>query len=160
MEKLIIKEATKEDLSAILTLVKELAEYEHMLDYVSCDEKTYKEAFFKHHYAKALVLEYDKQIIGYAMYFYTFSSFLGHGGLWLEDLYIRPEFRKMGFGKELFKYLGQICKEKNLKRLEWVCLHENQLGKDFYARLKAQDMNEKWIIYRLEGKNLDDLFDG
>lgn len=157
MQKLIIKEATKDDLKGILVLVKELAEYENLLDYMNCDEKAYEEAIFNKSYAKALVLECEKQMIGYALYFYTFSSFLGRGGLWLEDLYIRPKFRKMGFGKAVFKYLGQICKKEHLGRLEWVCLHENQLGKDFYAKLKAMDMNDKWIMYRLEDESLDNL---
>ena len=157
MQKLIIKAATKGDLAQILALVKELAEYENLLDYMNCDEKAYSEALFKQSYAKALVLEFDGQLIGYAIYFYTFSSFLGSGGLWLEDLYIRPKFRKMGFGKAVFKHLGEICKAENLKRLEWVCLHENELGKDFYAKLKAQDMNDKWIMYRLEGASLENV---
>lgn len=157
MQKFIIKEATKDDLKGILALVKELAEYENLLDYMNCDESAYQRAIFEKNYAKALVLEYEGQMIGYGLYFYTFSSFLGCGGLWLEDLYIRPKFRKMGFGKAVFKYLGEICKKEHLGRLEWVCLHENRLGKDFYAKLKAKDMNDKWIMYRLEGKSLDDL---
>lgn len=157
MQKLIIKSATKGDLKGILALVRELAEYENLLHYMNCDEKAYERAIFERNYAKALVLEFDGQMIGYALYFYTFSSFLGRGGLWLEDLYIRPKFRKMGFGKAVFKYLGEICKSENLGRLEWVCLHENELGKDFYAKLKAQDMNDKWIMYRLEGASLENL---
>lgn len=157
MQKLIIKEATRDDLKGILALVRELAEYENLLDYMNCDESAYQRAIFEKNYAKALVLEYEGQMIGYGLYFYTFSSFLGRGGLWLEDLYIRPKFRKMGFGKVVFKYLGEICKKEHLGRLEWVCLHANQLGKDFYAKLKAKDMNDKWIMYRLEGKSLDDL---
>lgn len=157
MEKLIIKEATKDDLKGIIALVKELAEYENLLHSVVCDEKAYEEALFKHSYGKALVLEYEKQMIGYVLYFYTFSSFLGSGGMWLEDLYIRKEFRKRGFGKAVFKHLAQLCKDKNLKRLEWLCLHENELGKNFYSKLNALDMNEKWIMYRLENKNLLNL---
>lgn len=157
MQKFIIKPATKGDLTQILALVRELAEYENLLHYMNYDEKAYSQALFEKNYAHALVLEYEGQMIGYALYFYTFSSFLGSGGLWLEDLYIRPKFRKMGFGKAVFKHLGQICKAENLKRLEWVCLHENELGKDFYAKLKACDMNDKWIMYRLEGVSLANL---
>lgn len=157
MKKLIIKEAKKDDLKGMIALVKELAEYENLLDKLVCDEKSYEEALFANNFAKALILEYDKEMIGYAIYFYTFSSFLGRGGIWLEDLYIRKEFRQMGFGKAVFKYLGQICKSKNLKRLEWLCLHENELGKDFYTKLKAKNMNEKWIIYRLENEELNNL---
>ena len=120
MQKFIIKPATKGDLTQILALVRELAEYENLLHYINYDEKAYSQALFEKNYAHALVLEYEGQMIGYALYFYTFSSFLGSGGLWLEDLYIRSKFRKMGFGKSVFKHLGQICKAENLKRLEWV----------------------------------------
>ena len=82
---------------------------------------------------------------------------MGRGGLWLEDLYISPKYRKMGFGKAVFKHLAKICKEQNLGRLEWVCLRENQLGIDFYTKLKAQNISEQWISYRLDGKELENL---
>ena len=157
MSKLTTKPATKDDLSAMLALVKELAAYEKLLDICKCDEKAYSEALFEKNYAHALVLECDGQMIGYVIYFYTFSSFLGRGGLWLEDLYISPKYRKMGFGKAVFKHLAKICKEQNLGRLEWVCLRENQLGIDFYTKLKAQNISEQWISYRLDGKELENL---
>ena len=157
MSKLIIKEATKGDLKDILALVRELAEYENLLDSLKGDEKAYGEALFEREYAKALILEYENEMIGYAIYFYTFSSFWGRGGLWLEDLYIRSKYRKMGFGKEVFKFLGKMCKEQDLRRLEWVCLHENPLGIGFYEKLKAQNINDKWILYRLSGKELENL---
>lgn len=159
MEKLLIKEASKQDLEAMLELVKELAIYEDMEDELKASQKDYEKNIFEEGYAKALVLFIDGKMIGYAIYFFTFSSFLGHGGLYLEDLYIQPNFRKKGYGKAVFKYLAQICKEKNLKRLEWVCLHENQLGIDFYTSLKAQNLSKTWRTYRLDGANLQKLSD-
>ncbi|MCW1360205.1 GNAT family N-acetyltransferase [Campylobacter sp. US33a] len=151
-----IREAQKEDLKNILILLKELAIHENMLDEVKCSEKELEESFFTNNYAKALVLEFQGQMIGYAMYYFTFSSFLGLGGMYLEDIYIKPDFRGKGFGKAVFKYLAQICKEKNLKRLEWVCLNDNQIGIDFYTSLKAKHMHE-WRTYRLDGEILNNL---
>lgn len=159
MSILSIRQAQKADLKAILSLVRELAEYENLLGLLNADEKDYERALFGQEYAKCLVLELENEIIGYVIYFYTFSSFLGRGGIWLEDLYIKPKYRKMGFGKAVFKHLGEICKEQNLARLEWVCLRENQLGIDFYEHLKAENLSKEWISYRLSGKNLEKLGD-
>lgn len=154
-----IREAAKHDLKGVLELVKELAEYENLSHALKCDEKDYERSLFAAKYAKCLVLELENELIGYAIYFYTFSSFLGRGGMWLEDLYIRPKYRKMGFGKAVFKHLGEICEKEGLKRLEWVCLRENELGINFYSRLKAQNISTEWISYRLEGENLEALKD-
>ncbi|QOR01713.1 MULTISPECIES: GNAT family N-acetyltransferase [unclassified Campylobacter] len=151
-----ICESKKEDLEIILGLIKELAIHEDMLDDVKCSTKELEESFFTHQYAKALSLKEDGVIVGYAMYYYTFSSFWGLGGLYLEDIYIQPQYRKKGYAKAVFKYLAQICKEKNLKRLEWVCLNDNDLGIEFYTKLQARHMNE-WRTYRLEGENLEAL---
>ncbi|NDJ26410.1 GNAT family N-acetyltransferase [Campylobacter sp. MIT 19-121] len=153
-----IQEAHKEDLDEILEMVKELAEYENMLDELVCTKKDYGESFFKDNYAKALILREQGKAVGYAMYFYTFSSFLGRGGMYLEDLYIKKEFRKKGYARAVFNYLANICKEKGLKRLEWVCLHDNKLGINFYTRLNAENMSLKWRTYRLTGDTLSRLF--
>ncbi|TDJ87288.1 GNAT family N-acetyltransferase [Campylobacter volucris] len=152
-----ICESKKEDLEQILELIKELAIHENMLENVKCSVKDLEQSFFENNYAKALSLKVDGKIIGYAMYFYTFSSFWGLGGLYLEDIYIQKDYRKKGYAKAVFKYLAKICKEKNLKRLEWVCLNDNDLGINFYTALNARHMNQ-WRTYRLEGKNLEALF--
>ncbi|WP_261798068.1 GNAT family N-acetyltransferase [Campylobacter peloridis] len=156
MMKFEICESKKEDLAEILELLKELAIHENMLDEVKCTTKELEESFFVNNYAKALSLKVDGKIIGYVMYFFTFSSFWGRGGLYLEDIYIKPEFRSRGYAKAVFRYLAKICKEKNLKRLEWVCLNDNDLGINFYTALKARHMKE-WRTYRLEGENLEAL---
>lgn len=152
-----ICESKKEDLEQILELIKELAIHENMLEDVKCSVKDLEQSFFENNYAKALSLKVDGKIIGYAMYFYTFSSFWGLGGLYLEDIYIQKDYRKKGYAKAVFKYLAKICKEKNLKRLEWVCLNDNDLGINFYTALNARHMSQ-WRTYRLEGKNLEVLF--
>ncbi|MCV3423556.1 GNAT family N-acetyltransferase [Campylobacter lari] len=151
-----ICESKKEDLEKILELLKELAIHENMLEDVKCTSKELEESFFRHEYAKALSLKVDGEIIGYVMYYFTFSSFWGLGGLCLEDIYIQPKYRKKGYARAVFKYLAQICKEKNLKRLEWVCLNDNDLGIEFYTKLNARHMSE-WRTYRLEGENLEAL---
>ncbi|HEC1727184.1 TPA: GNAT family N-acetyltransferase [Campylobacter lari] len=151
-----ICESKKEDLEKILELLKELAIHENMLEDVKCTSKELEESFFKYEYAKALSLKVDGEIIGYVMYYFTFSSFWGLGGLYLEDIYIQPKYRKKGYARAVFKYLAQICKEKNLKRLEWVCLNDNDLGIEFYTKLNARHMSE-WRTYRLEGENLEAL---
>lgn len=152
-----ICQTKKEELSEILTLLKELAIHENMLDQVKCTTKELEESYLKNNYVNILSLKVDEKIIGYAMYYYTFSSFLGLGGLYLEDIYIQEEHRKKGYAKKVFKYLARICKEKNLKRLEWVCLNDNDLGINFYTALNARHMKE-WRTYRLEGENLEALF--
>ncbi len=152
-----ICESKKEDLSRILELIKELAVYENMLDEVKCTIKELKESLFENNYAKALSLKVNGDIIGYAIYYYTFSSFEGLGGMYLEDIYIQEKYRGNGYAKEVFKYLANICKEKNLKRLEWICLNDNDLGIKFYTAINARHMS-KWRTYRLEGENLKALF--
>ncbi len=152
-----IKEVTKKDLPTLLELVKELAEYEEMTDILVATPEIYAKSLFEDKLATALLLEIDGQVIGYAIYFCTFSSFLGRGGLYLEDLYIRPEHRKKGYARAVFKQLATIAKRKNLKRLEWVCLNSNQLGIDFYEALKAENLNKIWRTYRLDDKNLENL---
>lgn len=152
-----ICQTKKEELSEILMLLKELAIHENMLDQVKCTTEELEESYLKNNYVNILSLKVDDKIIGYAMYYYTFSSFWGLGGLYLEDIYIQKEHRKKGYAKEVFKYLAKICKEKNLKCLEWVCLNDNDLGINFYTALNARHMKE-WRTYRLEGKNLEALF--
>lgn len=157
MSNFVIREITKQDLPELLRLVRELAVYEEMENELVAGVKEYEKSLFEENFAKALILELEGKMIGYAIYFYTFSSFLGSGGMYLEDIYIKQEFRKRGYAKAVFRYLAHICKEKNLKRLEWVCLHENQLGIDFYERLNSCNMSKKWRTYRLSGADLEAL---
>ncbi|MCW1332544.1 GNAT family N-acetyltransferase, partial [Campylobacter jejuni] len=93
----------------------------------------------------------------YMIYFYTFSSFWGSGGIYFRRyLYKKKIFRKKGYGRAVFKFLGQICKKENLKRLDWVCLNDNVLGINFYESLKAEHLKQ-WRNYRLSGENLEKL---
>ena len=115
----VIRKASRVDVTAVCELVKELAAYEKMSDDVKFTPEIFAESVFEKNYARVLVCETEGKIIAYAIYFYTFSTFLGLGGMYLEDLYVQKEHRNKGIGKEFFKHLAQICKDENLQRLEW-----------------------------------------
>lgn len=153
-----IREAKKEDLDSIINLIKELAKYENMEDQITFTKDDYEKSLFEKQYAKALVCEYKNNIIGYAIYFYSFSTFLGKGGIYLEDLYIQKEFRNKGIGKKILKTLAQICINENLGRLEWACLDWNEPSLAFYKKIGAKTLDE-WISLRVDGQNLVKLAD-
>lgn len=151
-----IRLATKDDINNIITLVKELASYEKMSDKVTFSNEQFSTSIFKNNYAKILVCEYKNDIIGYAIYFYTFSSFLGRGGIYLEDLYVKPEFRNQGIGKKFLATLAQICIDENLGRLEWECLTWNEPSLAFYYKLGAKNRDDFFHL-RVDGKELENL---
>ncbi|WP_086255421.1 GNAT family N-acetyltransferase [Campylobacter vicugnae] len=151
-----IRLATKDDINDIITLVKELASYEKMSDKVTFSNEQFSTSIFKNNYAKILVCEYKNDIIGYAIYFYTFSSFLGRGGIYLEDLYVKSEFRNQGIGKKFLATLAQICIDENLGRLEWECLTWNEPSLAFYSKLGAKNRDEFFHL-RVDGKELENL---
>lgn len=143
-----IREATKSDVSAIISLIKELAEYEKMSEAVKIDERVFVSHLFERELAKVLVAQNDDEIVGYAVYFYSFSTWLGRAGIYLEDLYVKPKFRAQGVGFALIKHLASICEKEGLGRLEWECLKWNELGIKFYEKLGAK-RQEGWIKFRL-----------
>jgi GNAT superfamily N-acetyltransferase len=106
-------------------------------------------------YAEVILAEIDKEPVGFALFFFNFSTFLGQPGLYIEDLYVKPEFRSRGIGKELLKHCATITKERNCGRMEWWVLKWNPARK-FYENLGANAMDE-WVVYRLTGKPLEKL---
>ncbi|MBM0637364.1 GNAT family N-acetyltransferase [Campylobacter sp. VicNov18] len=148
----------QEDLDILQEMIIEFAKYEHMLDFLQCTKEKLEQSLLKNQFARAFLLKEDDKTIGYMIYFYTFSSFWGSGGIYLEDIYIREAFRKKGYGKMVFKFLAQLCKKENLKRLDWVCLNDNIIGIEFYQSLKAEHLKQ-WRSYRLSGENLEKLCD-
>ncbi len=150
----VIRKASRADVPAVCKLVKELAKYEKMSDDVKFTPEIFAESIFKKNYAEILVCIVEGKIIAYAIYFYTFSTFLGLGGMYLEDLYVQKEHRNRGIGKEFFRHLAQICKDENLQRLEWACLHWNEPSIKFYEKMGAKNQSKQWRNYRLEGENL------
>ena len=153
MENISFRFATEKDVPIILQFIKELAEYENMIDDVVADEELLREWIFKKEKAEVIFALIDGQEAGFALFFHNFSTFLGRAGLYLEDLYVKPEFRGKGLGKGLLKQLAKITVDRGCGRLEWTCLDWNKPSIDFYLSLDATPMNE-WTIYRLTGETL------
>ena len=145
--------AEEKDVSLILYFIKELASYEKMLDQVVATEVGLKEWLFEKKTAEVVFAEIDGKEIGFALYFHNFSTFLGQAGLYLEDLYVLPEYRGHGYGKAILTQLAKIAVERGCGRLEWWCLDWNQPSIDFYLSLGAQAMDE-WTVYRITGETL------
>ncbi len=156
MEKINFRYATETDVELILEFIKGLAEYEKMLDEVIATEDLLKEWIFEKKKAEVIFALEDGKEVGFALFFHNFSTFLGRAGIYLEDLFVKPEYRGKGYGKGLLKKLAQIAVERGCGRLEWWCLDWNKPSIDFYLSLGAEPMNE-WTTYRVTGENLDKL---
>ncbi|MCQ2282203.1 MAG: GNAT family N-acetyltransferase [Bacteroidales bacterium] len=148
--------ATPNDVPLILYFIKELAVYEKMLDEVVATEEILTEWIFNKHSAEVIFVLHEGKEVGFALYFHNFSTFVGRAGLYLEDLYVMPEYRGMGYGKGLLRRLAQIAVERSCGRMEWVCLDWNKPSIDFYRSLGAQPMDD-WTIYRLAGESLKQM---
>ncbi len=144
------------DTPLILQFIRELADYEGMLSEVVADEATLKEWIFRKQKAEVLFVLADGREVGFALFFHNFSTFLGRAGLYLEDLYVKPEYRGRGYGKAILKKLAAIAVERGCGRLEWWCLDWNRPSIDFYLSLGAQPM-EDWTVYRITGDTLTSL---
>lgn len=155
-----IKEATEKDTGLILKFIKDLAEYEKLLPEVKADVRTLgKNLFGKKRYAECIIAYLDDEPAGFALFFHNFSTFLGKPGLYLEDLFVKPEFRNKGIGKSLIRHLAKIAKQRGCGRFEWWVLDWNKSSIEFYKRLGAEPMDE-WTVYRVAGKALDELAQG
>ncbi len=148
--------ANREDAGLILEFIKGLARYEKMEDEVIADEALLEEWIFDKNKAEVIfALEGDKEV-GFALFFHNFSTFLGRAGIYLEDLFVLPEYRGKGYGKGLLKTLAKIAVERGCGRLEWWCLDWNKPSIDFYKSLGAEPMSE-WTTYRITGETLKNL---
>ena len=148
--------ASEKDTALILRFIKELADYEGMSDEVVADESTLAEWIFEKNKAEVIFALDDGKEVGFALFFHNFSTFLGRAGLYLEDLYVVPEYRGRGYGKGLICELAKIAVERGCGRLEWWCLDSNRPSIDFYLSLDAEPMDE-WTVYRLTGEKLKKL---
>jgi GNAT superfamily N-acetyltransferase len=145
------------DVPAIYAMIRELAEYEKLLHEVAATEDDVRLALFGvPPAARALVARVDGEAVGFALYFFTFSTFVGKQGIWLEDLYVRPTWRKQGVGGKLLARLAQVTVERNLGRLEWSVLDWNAPAIDVYKAIGAVGKDE-WTIMRLTGESLQRL---
>ena len=156
IDNLKIRETSEEDCGLILSFIKEIAEYEKLSDEVVATEEILKESIFNNNRAEVVIVELDGKAVGYALYFYNFSTFNGKSGLYLEDLFIKKEFRGRGIGKEVFKFLVKKAKKEGCKRMEWSCLDWNEPSIKFYKSLGAVAMDE-WTVYRLTEKEINKL---
>ncbi len=153
MEDIRIRQAGEEDVPLILSFISRLAEYEKLADQVSADEDTLREWLFEKKKAEVLFVCEGEKEAGFAVFFYNFSTFLGKAGIYLEDLYVLPEYRGRGYGKALLKHLAQRAVREGCGRLEWSCLDWNTPSIEFYLSLDAEPM-DGWKVYRLSGDTL------
>lgn len=156
MKNLSIRTAGPEDTPIIIGFIKELALYEKLENEVVTTEDLLNESLFgEKPFAEVILAEINGESVGFALFFFNFSTFLGQPGLYIEDLYVKPEFRSRGIGKELLKNCATLAKERNCGRIEWWVLKWNPARK-FYENLGAKAMDE-WVVYRLTGKPLEKL---
>lgn len=148
--------AVRTDVPLILQMIRDLADYENLLDEVIADEATLEDWLFDRQRAEVIFALVEEKEVGFVLFFHNFSTFLGRSGLYLEDLYVMPEYRHQGIGTALFHELARIAVARECGRLEWWCLDWNQAGIDFYKRLGAEAMDE-WTVYRLSGDTLQRL---
>lgn len=151
-----IRPAVREDIPEILALIKGLAEYEALADQAVATEELLDRWLFREGKAEVIIGEADGRPVGFALFFTSFSTFLGKPGIYLEDLFVRPSARGNGFGKRMLGHLARLVVERDYGRLEWACLDWNKPSIAFYLSLGAQPMNG-WTTYRLVGDPLRDL---
>jgi GNAT superfamily N-acetyltransferase len=154
-----IRHATESDVPLILWFVKELAEYEKLSHEVTATEDDFRQNLFgEKKFAEVVIGELHSEPVAYALYFYNFSTFNGKPGIYLEDLYVKPEVRGKGFGKALLAYLAKLAVDQKCGRYEWAVLDWNEPSIDFYESFGATLMKE-WIITRVVGERLLKLAD-
>ena len=152
-----VRPAEKRDVGIIMGFIKELAEYEGLAHEVVADEASLERFLFgEHPVAEALIAEFETTPIGFALYFPTFSTFVGRPGLYLEDLYVRPNMRGKGVGTLLLQHVARLARERGCGRLEWSVLDWNEPAIRFYETLGARAMDD-WTVYRLTEDHLSKL---
>lgn len=148
--------AKEEDTALILQFIRALAEYEKMASEVVADEKLLRHWIFEEKKAEVIFALENGKEVGFALFFHNFSTFLGRAGIYLEDLFVLPEYRGKGYGKGLITQLARIAVKRGCGRLEWWCLNWNQPSIDFYLSLGAEPMKD-WTVYRIAGETLQEM---
>ena len=144
------------DVSLILEFIRELANYEKMLHEVVATEEVLRESLFERKIAEVIIGEYENEPIAFALFFHNFSTFLGRPGIYLEDLYVKPEMRGNGMGKIILSFLAKLAIDRKCGRLEWWCLDWNEPSIKFYKQLGAVPMDD-WTVYRVHDEALNKL---
>lgn len=156
MQELSIRPATEQDASILLYLIKELAVYEKMSDQVVNSEEAIKKVLFgKRPYAEAEIAYWKGEPVGMVLFFHNYSTFLGQPGLYIEDLFVKEEYRGKGIGKALLLECVRLAKERGCGRVEWVVLHWNP-AREFYEKMGAYPMSD-WVIYRLDDETMRNI---
>jgi GNAT superfamily N-acetyltransferase len=156
-ESLKIRPATGADVQLLVEFICALAEYEKLLDEVVATEESVSESLFgEKPVADALIGEWEGEPVAFAVYFENFSTFMGRSGLYLEDLFVKPEYRQRGIGKGMLKHLAKIAVERGCPRFEWVALDWNESAIEFYEGLGAKQMSD-WRFFRMSGEPLKQL---
>lgn len=156
IEEFKLRLANEEDIPLILDFIKELADYENMLDQVEATEEIIRESLFVKKVAEVIIGEYRGDPVAFALFFHNFSTFVGKAGLYLEDLYVKPEMRGKGIGTTLLSYLAKLAVDRDCGRFEWWCLDWNKPSIEFYKSKGAIPMDE-WTVYRVDGDALGSL---
>jgi GNAT superfamily N-acetyltransferase len=155
-QELAFRFAGEEDVGTILFFIRELAEYEHLAGEVVATEALLREWIFEKGRAEVVFAMAEGKEVGFALFFHNFSTFLGRSGLYLEDLFVLPQYRGRGYGRAILEHLAFLAAKRGCGRLEWWCLDWNQPSIDFYLSLGAEPMKD-WTVYRLAGDTLQDL---
>jgi GNAT superfamily N-acetyltransferase len=149
--------ATPDDVPAIFSFIRELAEYEKLLDRVTATERMLHDSLFgPRPYAEVLMGRLDGTAVGYALFFHNFSTFLARPGIYLEDIYVRPAARGHGVGKALLREVARVARERGCGRIEWSVLDWNKPSIDFYLSIGATPMDE-WTMYRMDERAIENL---
>jgi GNAT superfamily N-acetyltransferase len=149
--------ALESDVPLILYFIRQLAEYERLASKVVATEAILRESLFgKQPKAEVVIARFEDEPAGFAVFFHNFSTFSGRAGIYLEDLFVEPKFRRHGIGKALLAHLAKLTKERNCARLEWAVLDWNAPAIKFYKKLGAEAMDD-WTVYRVSGDELDRL---
>ncbi len=159
MPKFTLREAGPSDAGLVLYFIKKIAEYEKMLDQVQASEADIYDSLFVRKAAYSLIAEEDGKPIGFALYFFNFSTFIGRPGLYLEDIFILPEYRGKGYGTAIFHELARIAKRENCGRMEWTCLDWNEPSRQFYRNMGAIAMDE-WTVHRFTEDTIHRIAEG
>jgi GNAT superfamily N-acetyltransferase len=155
-----IETATEKDIPVILSLINGLAEYEKLSHEVVATEASLRESLFGARRVAEVVIGYaESEPVGFAVFFHNYSTFLGRPGIYLEDLFVLPEWRRRGLGTQLLSYIARTAVARNCGRLEWSVLDWNEPAIDFYKKLGARAMDE-WTVYRVTGDALKRLASG
>ena len=153
MKAFTIRAARPDEAGVVLDLICQLAVYERCENDVVADEATLRQSLFVERSAEVVFAEEDGIVVGFALFFHNFSTFVGRKGMYLEDLFVIPEKRGLGYGKALLKYVARLAVERNCGRMEWICLDWNESALEIYRSIGAVPMSD-WTVQRLDGQAL------